>query len=410
MKIRSLLLGSVAAAGLATTGYAADLGVVTSLDICDELGVSGLTVSSDENCLVISGGVSFEYSLGDSDGVVAVAVAPANADALEVDTPNGVLDSSLDIDAWLQFVGKANSDFGMATATIQLISEDKDGVDDDPDPNDTDEWDVEVGEAWVGIGDTTVLMAGKRDSIFNQDDDTALDYLGLVGGDADLTDPEPAVLGGNVIQLTHALGNGLSIGGAIENLMTSAAANPTFVGVLAYAGDGITAHASGAADLAGNWDAHAGFTGSWDPIKVVGAVAADSNGWWNVIGSASATFDMFTLAASGEATSMGEWGASGSASATVSEGVTINLGGRYFDDTANQAWQVEAGVKAAVTETLTLTAAIGAINSTNAAANNFYGKGGLEWNPGGNFKAGIAGEANSLGAYKATFTASKDIK
>ena len=62
MKIRSLLLGSVAATGLVTAGYAADLGVVTSLDICDELGISGLTVSSDDNCLVITGGVTFEYS------------------------------------------------------------------------------------------------------------------------------------------------------------------------------------------------------------------------------------------------------------------------------------------------------------------------------------------------------------
>ena len=35
MKIRSVLLGSVAIAGLTTAGYAADLGVVTSLDVCD---------------------------------------------------------------------------------------------------------------------------------------------------------------------------------------------------------------------------------------------------------------------------------------------------------------------------------------------------------------------------------------
>ena len=48
MKIRSLLLGSAALAGLTTVGYAADLGVVTSLDVCDELGLSGLTISSDE--------------------------------------------------------------------------------------------------------------------------------------------------------------------------------------------------------------------------------------------------------------------------------------------------------------------------------------------------------------------------
>ena len=65
MKIRSLLLGSVAVAGLSTAGYAADLGVVTSLDVCDQLGLSGLTISSDDNCLVITGGVSFEYDWGD---------------------------------------------------------------------------------------------------------------------------------------------------------------------------------------------------------------------------------------------------------------------------------------------------------------------------------------------------------
>src|SRR5882757_3896254 len=67
MKIRSLLLGSVAVAGLTTVGYAADLGVVTSLDVCDELGLSGLTISSDDNCLVITGNVSFEYDWGDYD-------------------------------------------------------------------------------------------------------------------------------------------------------------------------------------------------------------------------------------------------------------------------------------------------------------------------------------------------------
>ena len=65
MKIRSLLLGSAALAGLTTAGYAADLGVVTSLDVCDELGLSGLTISSDDNCLVVTGGVTFEYDWGD---------------------------------------------------------------------------------------------------------------------------------------------------------------------------------------------------------------------------------------------------------------------------------------------------------------------------------------------------------
>ena len=55
MKLRSLLLGSIAVAGmsgLATGAHAADLakGVLTSLDVCDSLGLAGLTISSDTNC------------------------------------------------------------------------------------------------------------------------------------------------------------------------------------------------------------------------------------------------------------------------------------------------------------------------------------------------------------------------
>ncbi len=65
MKIRSLLLGSVAAAGLSTGAFAADLGVLPSFDICDDLGLSGLTISSEDNCLVITGGVEYTFTWGD---------------------------------------------------------------------------------------------------------------------------------------------------------------------------------------------------------------------------------------------------------------------------------------------------------------------------------------------------------
>ena len=46
MKIRSLLLGSIVAGGLSTAEYGADLGVVTSMDVADALGLSGLTIPS----------------------------------------------------------------------------------------------------------------------------------------------------------------------------------------------------------------------------------------------------------------------------------------------------------------------------------------------------------------------------
>jgi hypothetical protein len=418
MKIRSLLLGSVAAAGLATTGFAADLGVVTSLDICDELGLSGLTISSDENCLVITGGVTVEYSIGDYSAIAtAYQTFARTGGTVTYDEGDGTTNATLDIDAWLKFVATADSDFGPATATIKLLSDDNNGVDDDPDTMDTDEWDVQVDEAWVGIGDTTMLMAGKKSSIFNAGDDGPLNKLGLFNSsnvDAGVGFATAgAVTGGNVIQVVHNLGNGLSLGGGIENLQTSAAAVLTGVGVIAYAGDGITAHVSGAVDQASAWKLHAGFTGAWDPVKVVGAIAADDTGWWNALGSVSATFDMFTLAASAEATSASEWGVGGSAEATVSEGVSVYLAGRYFSGTVIPAdnYQVEAGVSAAVTETITLTAAVGAVDSTAAGTPQiFYGKGGLAWAPGGGFTSSVEGYVNSESAYKATFKAAKTIK
>jgi hypothetical protein len=413
MKIRSLLLGSVAAAGLATTGFAADLGVVTSLDVCDELGLSGLTISSDDNCLVITGGVSFEYSYGSWTATPAITLANGgvvNVNTVHPTPPN----AALDIDAWLQFVATADSDFGPATATIKLLSDNNNGVDDDPDTMDTDEWDVQVDAAWVGIGDTTMLMAGKKGSIFNAGDDAPLNYLGLFN--SSIVDAgvgfvtTGAVTGGSVIQLVHNLGNGLSIGGGVENLMTAAPASPTLVGVIAYAGDGMTAHASGAWDGTA-YKVHAGFTGTWDPIKVVAAVAADDTGYWNALGSLSATFDIFTLAVSGEADSMGDMGVGGSASALVSEGVTINLGARYITNGGGgELVQAEAGISAAVTETITATAAVGGYWLGNAGTDNIYGKAGLAWAPGGGFTASIAGEANTLGAYKGTFKAAKTIK
>jgi hypothetical protein len=408
MKIRSLLLGSIAATGLAASGYAADLGVVTSLDVCDELGLSGLTISSDDNCLQITGNVSMEYSIGDY-GTSIPYVAFAMGGTYSVDTGNGVTDADLDIDAWLKFVATADSDFGPATATIKLLVDSFSGF---TGGGLTGDPAVVADEAWVGIGDTTMLMAGRKSSIFNDGDDAPLNYLGLFNSsnvDAGVGfRTTGAATGGNVIQVVSNLGNGLSIGGGVEDLQTSSPAVLTGVGVIAYAGDGISAHASGAMDVAGAWKLHAGFKGTWDPITIVGAVAADDTGWWNVLGSASATFDMFTLAASAEATSSAEWGVGGSLAAAVTDGVTLNLGGRYFVG-ASTVYQVEAGVSAAVTETITLTAAVGAEDSTTAAA-AVYGKAGLAWAPGGGFTASIAGEANTLGAYKATFKAAKSIK
>ena len=152
-------------------------------------------------------------------------------------------------------------------------------------------------------------------------------------------------------------------------------------------------------------------------------MSADDTGYWDALGSVAATFDMFTLAASGEATSANEWGVGGSASAKVTDGVTINLGGRYFHGVSAagthgtgspyNVYQVEAGLAAAVTETLTLTGAVGYTDSTivgSVTPAAFYGNAGIAWAPGGGFTSSSSITVNSLGGYKAVFKAAKTIK
>src|SRR6218665_2289973 len=123
MKLKSLILGSVAAAGLSTAGFAADLGVLTSLDVCDALGLSGLTISSDTNCLQITGEVKYNFNWGDY-----------SADDLDVATPadgglswiggDGAADWSSKFDAYIKFVATADSDFGPAKAVLKLRQKD----------------------------------------------------------------------------------------------------------------------------------------------------------------------------------------------------------------------------------------------------------------------------------------------
>jgi len=442
MKIRSVLLGSVAIAGLTTAGYAADLGVVTSLDVCDSLSISGLTISSDDNCLQISGNISFEYDVGDysdlnGDGARLYHGLPFNGKNVTVPDNGAVPDSSVDLDWWLKFVATADSDFGPATATLKLANNNLGSYDNGNGTND-----IAIKEAWVGVGDTTKLMAGYKGSIFDKDDDTPLDYLGLFNssavntgvqypdGDNPFTPYDDSAYknatGGMSIQVTSDLGNGLTIGGGLENL-DSVHANPpswTAVGVLKYAGDNTTAHISVDYDQYSYWNLHAGFTGTFDTVKVVGAIAAAQGPllplYWNALGSASVTLDMFTLAGSFEAANVGigptQWGVSGSIGSTISDGVKINLGGRYFTDGAGDyVAQVEAGVSAAVTEAITLSGAVGGYQSNNPTGfheinNDYYGKVGVAWNPGGGFLSSATFEAHSDGGYKTVFKASKSIK
>jgi hypothetical protein len=441
MKIRSLLLGSVAAAGLSTGGaYAADLGVLTSLDVCDELGLSGLTISSDTNCLQITGEVKYKFTWGDyRDDTASPRVDFARADHTDWDAGNGAEDWESRFDAWIKFVATANSDFGPAKAVLKLKEvsskrwQDRDDVTTTgpyfETPSDSDG--LFLDEAYVSIGDATVIMAGKKGSILKTGDDEPLNWLGLfnssnVDTGVGWMDNHAIGDGGHVIQVVSDLGNGFSIAAGLENLAQSdydteedyPAWYPeggysragTAVGVISYAGDGISAHVSVAAAgvLDGEieeWGVHAGFAGSFDNFKVVLAGAyydrelLGFDPYWNVLASASATFDMFTIAGSVEATSEDEWGVGASLSAGVADGITVKVGGRYFEETGgDDIWQVAAGVEAAVTESITLTGEVGYVEDT--VGDLFYGSAALAWAPGGGYTSSIKGTVNTADAYK----------
>lgn len=466
MKIRSLLLGSVAAAGLSTGAYAADLGVLTSLDVCDALGLSGLTISSDTNCLQITGGVSYEFIWGDYEGDTwgwpglhpyqGSAQNTPLVDILEYDDYNlptagdydGNADFSQDwrsrVEAWIKFVATADSDFGPAKAVISFrerhyrhvinegygIDSNANGILDTYTHGD-DTGGAEINEAYVSIGDSTVIMAGRKGTIMNFGDDVPLNFLGLFNSEK--TDvgvkwsKDHIKDGGHALQITSDLGNGVSVAAGIDRLDDgSADQGGNAYGVVAYAGDGISAHLTVAAGgiLDGDidrWGYHAGVSGSFDIVKFVAAVAGDDTGYWNALGSASATFDMFTIAVAGEAVNdvtygVVDYGAGASISAAVTDGVSINLGSRFYHDANDgggaevNSYQVEAQLVAAVTETITLTGAVGAFGDDAGVGNVYYGAAQAAWAPGGGFTSSIKGEVFSNGAYRATVKAAKTFE
>jgi hypothetical protein len=412
---------------------AADLGtVLTSLDVCDALGVSGLTLSSDTNCLQITGGVSYDLTWGNYDLATVFATNVLTGSSSTLMFPGGAAGDALDwnssVAAWLRFEASADSSFGTAKAVIQMdYSQSYTVINEGPTSltgTIASATAFTVGEAFVSVGDSTVLIAGMTGTIANLGNDEPFNYLGLFNADwAGGVGGNTAFLGlgGTVIQVTSDLGDGFSIGGALENINSgTAAGDGTAVGVLAYAGDTIDANvnvlAGGILDgTIENWGIQAGATVSMDMFKIRGAVAADNTGYWNVLGSAQAEFDMFTLALSGEAAAGAgatiQAGVGGSISAAVTDGITINLGARWWDNNTSAAstetGEVNAQLVAAVTETITITGEVGVIAENFTPNSTIYFGGEIAWAPGGGFGASVGAQANSDGAYQLSFNANK---
>ncbi|KKB85739.1 hypothetical protein VW29_05420 [Devosia limi DSM 17137] len=492
MKLKSLFLGTIAAAGLSTAGFAADLGVLTSLDVCDALGISGLTISSDTNCLQISGSVDYRLRFGNFRGGNNVGdTAFGNVDPFGADQVvdiNGVvrdLDWDTRVRAYLKAVAASSTDFGTAKAIIGLRQ--------------VDEWRVrnegyaaggaaagataggdntnglQLEEAYVSVGDSTVLMAGLRKrgaagSVANVGDDSPFSFLFMsdkVDGGGVLIESDDRRLGGHSIQMSTDLGNGLSASLGLESIdsglgsndqntsttRTNAESAGTLIGVLQYGGESISAHVTGLAYgiLDGNVEAyavHAGVTGTFDMFKVRAAVGYDSNFYStktsaytnyslvNALASVEASFDMFKVAVSGEVANFNnqtDYSIGARVTAQVTDGVSINFDAAWFRDAVNpnalgaqtDTTRLQAEIAASVTETITLTAALGGyfgsgVYSTDrnagpgaalvAVDHLYFGKAGVKWAPGTGFETAANLEINSQGGYRTEFTAKKSFE
>ena len=384
MKLKSLFLGSAAALALGTSAQAADP-IAVALDVCDLLGISGLTISSETNCLKFTGNVSYEWKWD-----------------IDASTTTG------DLDWALKAVATADSDFGPAMAVIELREkEDNIMATGNPavapatltaGPND-----VVLHEAYVGIGDSssTVLYAGKKGSVVKQgDDDTftaifSLDALGLsgdaAGSDEGLALGGGVATGGYVLQASASLGDGVNAAVGLEDLGT--ANNASLIGAIGVKQDWGTAHASFVLDdiiqAANVWALHAGATFNVDEMSFRVAFETASDNTWSGLLTGKATFDMFTLAAGVEFDNASQWEAAVSGVAKVDDNVTLTAAGRWDD---NSNWDIALKGAFKVSDTLTASAKINFDEASLTALETD-----LDWAPGGGTKVNVGFNADSAG-------------
>lgn len=359
MKVKSLLLGSAAALALGTSAQAADP-IAVALDTCDLLSITGLTISSETNCLKFSGEVSYKWVWN-----------------INTSTTTSTLDWKLAAEA------TADSDFGPAMAHISLVDK----------ANTTD---VSLDKAYVAIGDAsaTVLYAGKKGSIAKTDDDesfTKLFALDLDGNDEGLSLTN-VTTGGYVLQASMGLGDGVNAAVGLEDLGT--ANNASLVGAIGVKQDWGTAHATFVLDdviqAANNWALHTGATFNVDQMSFRAAFATDNLSAWNALLSAQATFDMFTLAAGVEFRPANVWEAAVSGEAKVDDNVTLTAAARF--DNANN-WDVALKGAFKISDTLTASAKVNFDESNLTKLNTD-----LDWAPGGGATVNVGFNADSTGA------------
>lgn len=368
MTIKSLLLGSAAVLALGTSAQAADP-IAVALDTCDLLNITGLTISSESNCLKFEGEVSYAWKYGNYD----------------LDTVTGGVQNTTSDVAWeLTATATADSDFGPAFAVIGL-----EGASTDSGAGAVDT--IGFGDAYVGIGDaaSTVIYAGKKGTIGNTDDGETLTAVFSV----ELSDALGGNVGGHVIQMQSSLGDGVTAGIGLEDLDTTN--NATLVGTVAVSQDWGTAHATVAFDDVllggGAWDLHTGGSINADNLTFQAAFITNEASAWQAVLSASAEFDMFTVAAGLNLEPASMWDFAVSGVAAIDDNTTLTAG---FTVNEASAWSARVEGEFGVSDTLTADAGV---TFTSASTSTFDA--GLTWAPGGGYEASVGVEAASSGDY-----------
>jgi hypothetical protein len=420
MKLKSLLLGSAAALALSTGAQAADpagLASFVALDVCDAYGISGITISSDDTCLQISGNVSYEFRWGDyGPSVTSYNYYGDGGGTGSIMNEDGTNDWRSRLEYNLRFEATTATDAGPARATVLLRERQRSGGGDDSGDRG---FPLRAEQAFVSFGDTTVISAGMQPSIARTGRDTPYNWLGLYnaaeagGVDWKFAGPNRVREGGTGIAIVSEIGDGFSAGIALENInrwsevrVATGSGDPlvpvlannarvnelvtdpragTLVGFVEASGAWGGAHATIMVDdaLNGFDDAqfawHTGATANLDQFAITAALAGNSDEYWNGLLSGRGEFDMFTIAASAEFASVGSGNAANntgedllglgfgaSAGFNVTDTVAINLGGRYWDADSDSAvasntevWEIALGVSAEVSEGLSATGKVG---------------------------------------------------
>lgn len=408
MKLKSLLLGSAAALALSTGAQAADAmaeATIVSLDVCDAYGISGLTISSDDTCLQISGEVSYEY------------------DVTYDDTTN-VTDYDSNVDWELTFEATSETDAGPAKAVITLADDDDgDTIIDENEPEDDEDFfseDPILDEAYVQFGDTTVISAGRKDTIFEVESDG--DYFDWDDfGDNGFSGVD---VGGHVIQVEHSLGNGFGVSGGFEDLEDDGGMDDG-TGALAvgYSGSNVTANLGvvlgelyGDADA---WNVYGDVLASYDAYSVFGAfvynndeASDDGEDYWAALLAGTADFEMFSLLAEVEFDENEDFQVGGELGFDATDTVGIYVGSVYNDgwDRTGEMLEVYGGVDFDITEALSANAEVGGeFVGDDLDDDRYYGSLGVDYTPGGNLEMGADATAYTDGNMEFGFDASKSF-